>query len=237
MKNIRLLKYVFLILLVVTKYSKSFAQECAVDMETLKGTYTGECKKGKANGRGKAVGTDTYEGFFKTGLPDGEGVYTWNNGNTYEGHFSKGKKSGNGILTYKFIDRRDSVIEGFWKDDVYLRRFEKDYKVIFKSKKVTSVSINNDKKGPNQITIRISSSTAGGASMRGQLPKPNITNMSILKGGYINTYSNDSYASKSEVVFTQSWYPFQAQLAIGNESVEIELLESGTYVIQIELND
>ena len=37
-------------------------------METLKGTYTGECKKGKANGRGKAVGTDTYEGFFKTGL-------------------------------------------------------------------------------------------------------------------------------------------------------------------------
>jgi len=36
-------------------------------MGTIKGTYTGDCKKGKASGKGKAIGTDTYKGDFKTG--------------------------------------------------------------------------------------------------------------------------------------------------------------------------
>ncbi|MDZ4810202.1 MAG: hypothetical protein SGI96_18345 [Bacteroidota bacterium] len=44
-----------------------FAQNCAVEMGTIKGTYTGDCKKGKASGKGKAIGTDTYKGDFKTG--------------------------------------------------------------------------------------------------------------------------------------------------------------------------
>ncbi len=34
-----------------------------------------KCKKGKANDKGKASGTDTCEAEFKSGLPDGEGTY------------------------------------------------------------------------------------------------------------------------------------------------------------------
>jgi hypothetical protein len=38
----------------------SHSQTCEVDQQSLKGTYTGDCKKNKAHGKGKAVGTDTY---------------------------------------------------------------------------------------------------------------------------------------------------------------------------------
>ena len=61
-----------------------FAQ-CEVIPDDIKGTYDGECKKGKANGFGKAVGTDTYEGEFKKGFPHGKGTYTWGNGNIFTG--------------------------------------------------------------------------------------------------------------------------------------------------------
>ena len=44
-----------LLLLSFTTYS----QTCEVDKESLKGTYTGDCKKNKAHGKGKAIGIDT----------------------------------------------------------------------------------------------------------------------------------------------------------------------------------
>jgi len=36
-----------------------FAQECKVLVENLSDSYEGECKKGLANGHGKAEGDDT----------------------------------------------------------------------------------------------------------------------------------------------------------------------------------
>ena len=33
--------------------------DCKVLVDSLKGTYAGECTNGKANGMGKAVGTDS----------------------------------------------------------------------------------------------------------------------------------------------------------------------------------
>ena len=73
--------------------------QCEVKLDEIKGTYEGGCKKGKAEGSGKAVGTDTYEGEFKKGLPHGEGTYTWANGNVFRGLFKKGKKEGKGKPT------------------------------------------------------------------------------------------------------------------------------------------
>jgi len=67
-----------------------FSQDCSVEKESLKGTYTGDCKNGKANGKGKAVGADTYEGDFKSGLPDGQGTYMWNNVIVLPGNSQKG---------------------------------------------------------------------------------------------------------------------------------------------------
>jgi hypothetical protein len=109
------------------------AQNCEVDKETLKGSYTGDCKKGKAHGKGKAIGIDTYEGEFKNGLPDGIGIYTWGNNNIYNGAFSKGLKEGKGKMILKLSDSKDSTIEGFWKKDSYIGRNEKPWVVYSKS--------------------------------------------------------------------------------------------------------
>ena len=84
---------------------------CKVLVPELSGQYQGDCKKGLANGTGKAVGTDTYEGEFKKGYPHGEGTYTWANGDVYQGEFQKGKPDGTGTLTKK----NGEVEKGYWK--------------------------------------------------------------------------------------------------------------------------
>ena len=76
----------------------AYSQNCEVDIESLKGTYAGDCKKNKAHGKGKAVGIDTYEGDFKNGVPDGNGIYTWNNKNVFEGKYLKGPREGKGKM-------------------------------------------------------------------------------------------------------------------------------------------
>ena len=51
---------------------------CQVKLDAINVSYTGECKKGYANGHGEAKGEkDSYKGGFKKGLPHGFGIYTW----------------------------------------------------------------------------------------------------------------------------------------------------------------
>jgi len=93
-------------------------QECKVLLPALEGTYDGKCKKGLANGKGKAVGKDTYEGQFVKGLPSGKGTYYWANGDVYEGEWLFGKREGKGIFTFKY-DGKDSVLAGLWQSGEY----------------------------------------------------------------------------------------------------------------------
>ena len=86
---------------------------CKVLVEALKGSYTGDCKDGKANGQGKAVGSDTYEGEFKLGLPEGSGTYIWADKSVYAGYMKKGLMDGSGELTYRMPSGKDSVVTGF----------------------------------------------------------------------------------------------------------------------------
>ena len=93
--------------------------ECKVLLPGLAGTYSGECKKGLADGEGEAVGTDSYRGSFRKGLPDGEGTYTWATGEVYRGQWKKGLREGQGTFTFR-VNYRDSVQAGYWKEDHYL---------------------------------------------------------------------------------------------------------------------
>ncbi|NLE34525.1 MAG: hypothetical protein GX622_05440 [Bacteroidales bacterium] len=94
-------------------------QECRVLLPGISGSYTGECKKGLAEGEGTASGTDTYTGSFRKGLPDGEGTYIWASGAIYKGHWKGGLRDGRGTYKLRFNDR-DSVQEGYWKEDIYI---------------------------------------------------------------------------------------------------------------------
>ncbi len=106
-------------MLILFSGSILFAQEeCKVLMPEISGSYTGKCKKGLAQGKGLAVGTDTYEGRFLKGLPDGTGKYTWADGRVYEGSWEAGKREGKGRMTYPTVGE-DSIVTGYWKKDEY----------------------------------------------------------------------------------------------------------------------
>lgn len=93
-----------------------YAQEdvCKVLLPNISGTYTGDCKKGLAHGKGVAQGIDYYEGQFVKGLPSGKGTYKWQDGSYYEGQWANGLREGKGRMVIK-----DSVTVGFWKKDKY----------------------------------------------------------------------------------------------------------------------
>jgi hypothetical protein len=127
--------------------------DCKVLLESLAGSYEGDCKKGLANGKGKAIGKDSYEGEFKKGFPEGKGVYTWSNGDVYSGSFKKGLKQGDGKLVYNPDKYSDSILTGFWKDDIYYGLFEDPYKVLSKSGPVNRVIVRRLGNAPHDIRI------------------------------------------------------------------------------------
>jgi hypothetical protein len=128
--------------------------ECKVLMESIAGEYEGDCRKGLANGTGKAKGMDSYEGAFRKGYPHGLGTYTWSNGDVFEGNFKKGLKDGDGKLSYGPEQHADSVLTGFWKDDRYMGLYEHPYKVLSKSGPVNRVVVRKLGETPHHIYIR-----------------------------------------------------------------------------------
>lgn len=111
-----LISFIFFLSMVIAKPALSQKESsCKVLVPELSGNYEGGCKKGLANGTGKAVGVDTYEGEFKKGFPNGIGTYTWANGDVYKGEFQKGKPDGEGVLTKK----NGEVEKGYWKYGYY----------------------------------------------------------------------------------------------------------------------
>ncbi len=122
MKNLRM-GTGFLLLpvafMVIAGTSVSAQNPCRVLLSAISQIYTGDCKKGLADGTGHATGEDFYTGEFVKGLPEGKGTYTWKNGATYEGEWKKGMRDGEGIYIHRY-EGRDSVLDGMWKEDKYL---------------------------------------------------------------------------------------------------------------------
>jgi hypothetical protein len=108
----------FIVFLMITNFAAGQQTGCKVLMPAISGTYSGECKKGLANGNGVAQGTDHYEGHFSKGLPDGQGTYTWQNGSFFQGQWEKGLKNGIGKMVYKSL-AGDSIVTGYWEKDNY----------------------------------------------------------------------------------------------------------------------
>lgn len=86
---------------------------CRVTVSDLAGTYEGDCQNGLANGHGKAMGNNSYEGFFLGGKPHGTGIYAYSvTGNRHEGEFRDGKADGRGRLYFSNGDRVDGQFRG-----------------------------------------------------------------------------------------------------------------------------
>ena len=92
---------------------------CKVKIKNLVGTYTGGCRLGLADGKGDARGIEHYVGFFKNGLPDGNGTYYYSDSMYHTGNFQDGIKEGKGETHYLRKGMADSVVKGFWSADEY----------------------------------------------------------------------------------------------------------------------
>ena len=236
MKYSGLLKMSFTFTAIVFVSSFLYSQECSVERESLKGTYTGDCKNGKAHGKGKAVGADTYEGDFKSGLPDGHGSYTWSNGNRYTGKFVKGLKEGKGALIYKRANASDSLVEGFWKKDNYTGKNEKPYKVYFTSKSITETEVEFKKDAFKQVTFNITNTSSGGLELGGETPKMKVDDIQMVNGNYTRMTTNNDHVKRSETILYDLVFPARMKVTIGTEQVEIEFYEEGSYIINIKIN-
>lgn len=216
----------------------AYSQTCEVDRESLKGTYTGECKKNKAHGKGKAVGTDTYEGDFKNGIPDGNGKYTWANKNVFEGRYVKGLREGKGIMTFKNQNAQDSVVEGFWKKDAYIGKNENPWVVHSKTGSVRDVKVEFSPDNIRRIKFVVTNTTGGAQTSSGfTMPRFTVDNVQVLKGHFERQTSLESHLKSSETTFTEVTFPFRGKFQIAREEVEIEFFEAGSYTVNISINN
>jgi hypothetical protein len=213
-----------------------FSQTCAVEPALLRGVYTGDCKKGKAHGKGKAVGIDTYEGEFKKGWPDGKGTYLWSNGNSYTGMFVKGLRDGEGLMKYKRSGIADSVVEGFWKKDAYAGKFDQPYKIYFKSKSITEIEVEHKTTFYNEIVFFVTNTSGGAQSYSGSMPRMKVDDIQMLTGAMGLISHNTNHAKKTETRLTNMILPARMKVIMGSEEIEIEFREAGSYVINIRIN-
>ena len=216
----------------------AYSQTCEVDKEALKGTYTGDCKKNKAHGKGKAVGTDTYEGDFKNGIPDGNGKYTWSNKNVFEGRYVKGLREGKGVMTFKNQNTQDSVVEGFWKKDAYIGKNENPWVIHSKTGSVRDVKVEFTPDNVRRIKFVVTNTTGGAQTSSGfTMPRFTVDNVQVLKGHFERQTSLESHLKSSETTFTEVTFPFRGKFQIAREEVEIEFFEAGSYTVNISINN
>ena len=205
------------------------AQEiCEVKVKELQVTYNGGCDNGKANGNGKAVGTDLYEGEFKNGYPDGKGMYTWKDGHYYIGLFKKGKMEGKGDMYYDSAFGKDSVISGYWKKDKYFGEYEKQYIVIANTTRINKIDCSlTDKKGDNIfITVH---------QRNGSSSPAYVTNVSSISG-FFYSKNNQVQTNSSLTRVQQVAFPFHAIFYMSNgEIAEIKFNEKGNYDVYIDM--
>ena len=204
-------------------------------MDAIKGTYTGDCKEGKANGKGKSAGTDEYEGEFINGYPDGKGMYIWKDGHYYDGSFKKGKKEGEGNMYYESVSGDDSIITGFWKKDKYFGQYEKQFIVISSTNQINRVQCSLvDKKGSDiifkvhQLNYAVSNPTSLGTL-------PFVSDITKVTGDFYsrNTQTLTNYTLNR---LQQVTFPFRAIFYFSNgQNTEIQFNEKGEYNIDVEL--
>lgn len=206
--------------------SSALAQDCKVEPENLKGTYTGECINGKAEGKGIATGLNRYEGFFRKGYPDGEGKYVWEDQSWYFGNFRKGNREGLGEMHYS-INGRDSTVNGYWKKDKYVGKYEKAYAVMGNTTRINRIDVRSQQKDGNTIIINTKAIS--------QNYPVYITDITVLSGNYLNK-SNMNVSNGAMLILKQVTFPFRARFNIANgENVDILFNEPGDWDVNIDL--
>lgn len=221
--------------------STAFSQEtCKVLLPNIASKYEGMCKKGKADGTGKAEGVDYYAGEFKDGLPHGRGIYRWKNGDIYEGNWVKGKMEGQGSKTYKVKNRPDSIVAGFWTRDKYQGKFEKPFIIHSQTNQISRIDVRKvSETQTNKIVIELSNTSGGipslGVSAVGV--KAAISDVIIQSGSYLRMVRLPEGPKGTSQALIDVQFPFRARYKIGTQEMSIEIFEPGDWLISAFLNN
>ena len=221
------------------------AQESKTDykvlIKELQGEFKGKTKNGLAHGKGIAQGTDTYQGNFKKGLPNGKGKYTWNTGEVYDGKWLNGKRSGFGKYYFKDQDGVDSYFEGYWNNDIYLGKNIKDeeYKVL-QSRNIERVSVRKRGEG-NTVIVRYMRSGNNSLHIIKDL-RYVYQSGSEITGSSISGIDNIEFPFKFKLNFTAP-SKFRKATSVGEDHptldisrfAEIELLKPGNWEVTVTL--
>ncbi|MES2418497.1 MAG: hypothetical protein V4541_09950 [Bacteroidota bacterium] len=213
--------------------------DCKVLMKEISQSYKGDCKNGKANGKGEAKGKDSYSGEFKNGLPDGKGNYLYSNGDFYNGSWSNGKKDGQGSLSFKREGKTDSLVIGFWKKDKYMGKYEHLIYVHSRTTQFTTIDIKKSKGiSANTIAINLTNTTAGSGGLSGTIAaKPVVTDIIVSKGSYQSTQEMTKGPKTSSKVLLNVQFPFRAKVFSGSNIMDIEISEAGEWTVEAALNN
>lgn len=190
-KSIIILVAVFLFSVKVTAQDN----QCKVLMPSISGTYTGDCKKGLAQGKGISQGTDRYEGQFVKGLPQGKGTYTWADGSVYTGEWVKGLREGAGEM----IHAGGNTETGYWKGDKYAgKELVRPY-VVIRRDNLLSSSFRRIGDG-NDIIVKIMMKGQINTGLRNLVVATN--NGSQFKSGFHTGIENVYFPLDLKVTYT-----------------------------------
>ena len=161
-----------------------------------------------------------------------------NTGTVFEGTFTRGMKEGMGILTYKKPGFPDSVVQGFWKKDVYAGKFEKPFTIYSKGRTFTDVDIRHERSPFNQISFFVASTSGGTANLDdlSVVPRISVEDIDLIVGSFGKQTLNDNHAKKMETILSDVIYPIRMQVTINKEIIEIEFREKGSYLVDIKIN-
>jgi len=201
---------------------------CQVLLPEISGTYKGGCKDGLADGKGSAKGQDSYSGYFKNGLPEGNGKYTYENGNVFSGSWSKGVKDGQGEFIY-YINGTKYFQKGFWKNGDFIGKT--DPNINYKIKSISGIeNCTINKLEVNDEKIRISFVNMGVKFTPNNL-RVNSSTGQVNQEGKTFVVFNYNYPVICDVQFT-------IQSSGGDKTcmLSFEILKPGNYEVIITTN-
>jgi hypothetical protein len=216
----------------------------------LKGDYKGHCVKGKAEGTGTATGIDTYTGNFKKGYPDGQGKYTWKNGDTFEGEWKQGLFHGEGVLRKHDNTSKDSVLvlKGQWNKGKYLGLNSKPYKVNIFSNNVSNVGVRKNGSG-EEILISVKNITGGASTFSSDVlaPKTVLVDIQLVNGMFVQRNVDETSSPiQNKYTLRQVTFPFYAILTFRTiaagpekpaERIGVEINEKGSWYVQVSIDN
>ena len=196
----------------IVKSSFSQNSDCKVLLNGLEEQYDGSCKKGLAHGEGTAKGDlGEYVGGFRKGFPNGFGKLSYKrtmvDGSYYEGDWQRGKRNGEG--TYYFS--KDSIIAGFWADNIYLGKYPYPFKVLSSQAIPRNKFVKNEKTGITSIEI--------------QFKRQGIRTMADIVSMEIQISSGSDFRQQNYLIVENVDFPFEARLTM----IVTNRLKSNTY--------